>query len=72
MLSEVRGVNWPFGEGAQKHAPVIVVFKDGLVAVATAHDVIEGAREFDARLSGHVTSDSERWLNCQELLTDPL
>jgi hypothetical protein len=36
-------------QGVQKEAPVLLVMKDVLTAVATGHDVIEGTGELNAK-----------------------
>lgn len=42
-----------FRETTQKGAAILIVFKNGLAAVAAAHHMIEGAGKFNAGLSGH-------------------
>jgi hypothetical protein len=47
------GLGACLGQGLQEAAAVEVVLEDGFAAVAAVHDVIDGARIFDAEFASH-------------------
>ena len=60
MIShETEGVDLPAGLGAgfaqsfEEGAPVVVIAKDGFAMIATAHEMVSGARELNAQRSWH-------------------
>ena len=71
------GLGAGFAEGGQESAMVEVILEDGLAAVATVHDVVDGAGIFDAEFTGHARqvadhcSDRQR-KNMRICGTDPL
>ena len=64
-----------FGQGVHKKRSILVGAENGLPPVATVHNMIDGARIFDTKFSGHsresVSSTTKRQPNMSLCGTDP-
>jgi hypothetical protein len=59
IVHETPGMDLPaglpagFAQGFGEAKPIFVTAEDGFAAVAAIHDVVDGARVFDAEFAGH-------------------